>query len=111
MHLQRLAPIIITLAAFALLWRGGLPLIEPEEARYAEIPRQMLQQDRWIVPVFDGQAYLDKPPLFYWLIIDSFRAFGVSIAAARLVPTLACLGTVLLTYWWGLRLGGWRVGA
>src|SRR5205807_2086215 len=37
----------------------------------------------------DGEPYLDKPPLFYWLVGISYRVFGVHNAPARLVPALA----------------------
>src|SRR5258707_15872132 len=63
-------------------------LLEPEETRYAEIPRQMLMADEWIVPLYHGQPYYDKPPLLYWLVMGSYRIFGVHDWAARLVPGL-----------------------
>src|SRR4051812_5178569 len=39
------------------------PLLEPQEARYAEIPRQMLTRGEWVTPCLHGEPYLDKPPL------------------------------------------------
>src|SRR5207302_4405403 len=88
--------------------RLGAPLLEPQEPRYAEIPRQMLAEGRFLVPVLHGQAYLDKPPLLYWLVMGSYRLFGVHDWAARLVPGLAGLCTVLATYFWGRRVAGER---
>src|SRR5205807_2207935 len=70
------------------------PLLEPEEARYAEIPRQMLAADRWLVPILHGQDYLDKPPLFYWLLMAAYRAFGVSEETARVVVGIVAVLTV-----------------
>jgi dolichol-phosphate mannosyltransferase len=104
----------LDLAAFILLAMAGLlffsrlrsPLLEPEESRYAEIPRQMLLEHRWVVPVLHGEAYLQKPPLFYWLVMISYSVFGVHDWAARLVPSMAGLATILLTYWWGKRWVG-----
>src|SRR5437764_10763156 len=83
-------------------------LFEPDEGRYAEIPREMLQRGEWVVPYLQGEPYLDKPPLFYWLVILSYRAFGCHDWAARLVPALAVHGCVLLTYLLGRRLLGGR---
>jgi dolichol-phosphate mannosyltransferase len=77
------------------------PLLEPEEARYAEIPRQMLAADRWLVPVLHGQDYLDKPPLFYWLVMAGYRAFGVNEETARGVVGIIALLTVAMAYGWG----------
>jgi 4-amino-4-deoxy-L-arabinose transferase-like glycosyltransferase len=83
-------------------------LLEPEEVRYAEIPRQMLHADRWVVPLLHGQDYLDKPPLFYWLIMGSYRVFGVHDWATRLVAGLVGVLTVAVVYGWARRALGPR---
>ena len=83
-------------------------LLEPDESRYAEIPREMLQRGDPIVPVLQGEPYLDKPPLLYWLVAASYRLFGVSEAAARLPSALAVHGTILLVYLLGRRVLGER---
>lgn len=85
-------------------------LFEPDEGRYAEIPREMLTRGDWIVPCLQQEPYLDKPPLFYWLVMLSYQAFGVSVWAARLVPALSVHGCVLLSYWFGRRWLGRRAG-
>jgi 4-amino-4-deoxy-L-arabinose transferase-like glycosyltransferase len=81
----------------------AFPLFEPDEGRYAEVPREMLQRGEWVVPYLQGEPYLDKPPLFYWLVMLSYQAFGPRDWAARLVPALAVHGCVLLTYLLGRR--------
>jgi len=83
-------------------------LFEPDEGRYAEIPREMLARGEWIVPYLNGQPYLDKPPLMYWLIMASYSVLGVHDWAARLVPAVAIHGGVLLTYLLGRRSLGER---
>jgi 4-amino-4-deoxy-L-arabinose transferase-like glycosyltransferase len=83
-------------------------LFEPDEGRYAEIPREMLERGEWIVPYLHGQAYLDKPPLLYWLVMGSYHVFGVHDWAARVVPALALHACVLLTYLLGRRSIGER---
>jgi 4-amino-4-deoxy-L-arabinose transferase-like glycosyltransferase len=103
------APIFLVLLAGVLFYsRLGCPLLEPEEARYAEIPRQMLAKGSWLVPVLHGEDYLQKPPLLYWLIMLCYEAFGVHDWAARLVPTTASILTVLVTYVWARRTLGVR---
>ena len=78
--------VTLLLAAAALFFgRLNCPLLEPDEARYAEIPRQMLAEGKLLVPVLHGQPYLDKPPLLYWLVMGSYRLFGVHDWSARLV--------------------------
>jgi 4-amino-4-deoxy-L-arabinose transferase-like glycosyltransferase len=83
-------------------------LFEPDEGRYAQIPREMLTAGEWIVPTLQGEVYLDKPPLFYWLVMMSYSIFGFHDGAARLVPALAMQGAVLLTYLLGRRIVGER---
>jgi dolichol-phosphate mannosyltransferase len=95
-----------------LLFLSGLsaPLLEPQEARYAEIPRQMLARGNWCVPTLQGQPYLDKPPLLYWLVMGCYSLFGVHDQSARLVPGLAGVLTLLVTYLWGRFAAGVRTG-
>jgi 4-amino-4-deoxy-L-arabinose transferase-like glycosyltransferase len=98
-------------ALFLLLLLPGLllypslnfRLFEPDEGRYAEIPREMAAHGEWVVPLLQGEPYLDKPPLLYWCVMLSYRLFGTHDWAARLVPALAVHATILLTYFVGLR--------
>lgn len=103
---------LVLLEAFALLIgsRLTLPLLEPEEALYAVLPRDMLAEGQFVVPVLRGEPYLDKPPLLYWLVMGCYRAFGVHVWSARLVPTLAAWLTVLVVFAWGRVCGGREVG-
>jgi len=81
----------------------GFHLFEPDEGRYAEIPREMLARGEWLVPYLQSEPYLDKPPLLYWLIMGSFAVFGAHDWSARLIPALAVHGTILITYLLGRR--------
>jgi 4-amino-4-deoxy-L-arabinose transferase-like glycosyltransferase len=100
------------IAAAALLFfaRPGAPLQEPQEARFAEVARQMLGGRPWVVPALPGDAFADKPPLLPWLVALNYRVFGVHDWAARLAAGGAGFVTVLLTWWWGRRLLGPRAG-
>jgi 4-amino-4-deoxy-L-arabinose transferase-like glycosyltransferase len=102
--------ILLPMAGLLLFTRLSCALLEPDETRYAEIPRQMLVQGQFVEPTLHGQPYYHKPPLVYWLVMCSYSIFGVHDWAARLVPTLASLATVLVTYWWGRRAFGARGG-
>ncbi len=83
-------------------------LLEPDEGRYAQIPKEMHDRDEWVVPTLQGEAYLDKPPLMYWLVRLSYAAFGVSESSARLVPALCVHLTILAVYLIGRRSLGER---
>jgi 4-amino-4-deoxy-L-arabinose transferase-like glycosyltransferase len=100
---------LVLVASGALLYPClSFPLFEPDEGRYAQIPREMLQADEWVVPTLQGRPYLDKPPLCYWLVMLAYTGLGYHDWAARLVPALAVHGTVLLTFGLGRRLVGGR---
>jgi 4-amino-4-deoxy-L-arabinose transferase-like glycosyltransferase len=99
---------VIVAAALLFFTKLTCPLQEPQEARYAEIPREMLDQGSWLVPILDGQPYCDKPPLLYWMVMGSYQVFGVHDWAARFVPSLAGFLTVIVTYFWGRRTVGPR---
>jgi 4-amino-4-deoxy-L-arabinose transferase-like glycosyltransferase len=100
--------VLIALPALLLYPSLDYHLLEPDEGRYAQIPREMLERGDWVVPHLQGQPYLDKPPLLYWLVMLSYSVFGVSEAPARLIPALAVHGTILLTYLLGRRILGER---
>jgi dolichol-phosphate mannosyltransferase len=93
--------LILSVALVLFFARIRSPLLEPDEARYAEIPRQMMDERSWIVPVLHGQPYCHKPPLLYWLVMSSYSIFGVEDWAARLIPCVSCVLLVLVTYGWG----------
>jgi 4-amino-4-deoxy-L-arabinose transferase-like glycosyltransferase len=102
--------LLLLVAGLLFFTKLRAPLLEPQEPRYAEIPRQMLQEGSFVVPVLHGEPYLDKPPLLYWLVMGSYSLFGVSDRSARLVPGIAGVLCVLLTYLWGRRAVGERAG-
>ncbi|MCO8121685.1 glycosyltransferase [Stieleria sp. TO1_6] len=101
---------LLMIAALFLLTNLGYPLIDRDETRYAEIPREMLVTGNWVLPRLNFQTYYDKPPLLYWLCAISFKWFGIGEASARLVPALAALGTIASTMFFGTRFFGRRIG-
>ncbi len=100
--------ILFAMACVLFFARLDHSLLEPDEARYAEIPRQMLAEGRFMTPVLHGEDYWQKPPLLYWLVMLSYKTFGVHDWSARLIPALAGISCVMTTAWWGQRtLGFW----
>ncbi len=104
---KSLALLVVLPAVLSYPWMA-FRLLEPDEGRYAEIAREMLAANEWVVPLLQGEAYLDKPPLLYWLVVASYKLFGVHVWAARLVPALAVHATILATYLLGRRFVGER---
>ena len=72
--------------------------------------RAMVESGDYVVPRYRGEPFFDKPPLAYWLMAASFRAFGFSLAAARVVPVAAALLLLAVTAWLGARAFDRRTG-
>ncbi len=98
---------VLALAAVVFSFHlGSYGLWEPDEARYAEIAREMLATRDFVVPHLNYVAYVEKPPLLYWLTALSFSVFGPTEFAARLWVAIAAIGGVLATYIFTLRTFG-----
>ncbi len=93
------------------LWRlGSLALFDLDEGGYAEIAREMLVLDDWIIPRLNFVRLLDKPPLLYWLTAVSFKLFGISELSARLPAALSNVGIMALCAVMGRRFFGSLAG-
>jgi len=103
-----LAAILALSLAVCMFHLGSFGLWEPDEARYAEIAREMLQSGNLLVPHLNYVAYVEKPPLLYWLTTISFWIFGVSEFAARLPVALSAIAGILAAYFFTLRAFGRR---
>jgi 4-amino-4-deoxy-L-arabinose transferase-like glycosyltransferase len=101
---------LLALAAllhFATIGWGDL--YSETEGQYAGAAREMLHAQQWLFPTNDGIPRLQKPPLLYWLIIASYKLFGINAAAARLPIAASIVATVALTFLIGERLTDyWR---
>lgn len=95
---------VIGLAAFLFFFHlGRYGLWEPDEARYAEIAREMLASRNFIVPHLNYVPYIEKPPLLYWLTALAMRLMGVSEFAARFINASAALFGVAATIWFAAK--------
>jgi 4-amino-4-deoxy-L-arabinose transferase-like glycosyltransferase len=101
---------LIALAALLHLGTiGSGDLYSQTEGQYAGAAREMVETHQWLLPTNDGIPRLQKPPLLYWLIIVSFKLFGINAAAARLPIALAVVALVALIFLIGERLTDyWR---
>ena len=88
----------------------SIPLIDRDEPRFAEASREIIERGDYIVPHFNNQLRLDKPPLAYWAQVASYRIFGESDFAARFPSAVAAALVALAILAWGTRMGGEEVG-
>ena len=94
----------LAIITFYLYGLGHLPLLGPDEPRYAEVAREMYERGDMVTPTLGGHAWFEKPALLYWMMIAGYKLFGVSEFSARLGPALCGLLTVILLYWLGKRV-------
>src|SRR5437899_4300554 len=95
---------------FHIVGTWSLPLIDRDEPRFAEASRDMIERADYVVPYFNNQLRLDKPPLAYWAQVASYRIFGENDFAARFPSGVAAALTALVIFTWGSRLSGGKVG-
>ena len=79
---------------------GGsvIGLVGADEPRYAQIAREMLARHDFITPVLYGKPWLEKPALYYWRAMFSFKDFGVHDWSARLPSAEFAFILVILIY-------------
>ena len=101
----------IVLLVAALIFIGCIvsppALMDDVDSTQAQIARTMLDTGDWVTPRIDGIAYLEKPPLKYWLIAISYIIFGVHDWAARIPIALSAV----MLCWVTAQFGAWAFGA
>ncbi len=104
------AVLLVVAALYGLPLALDLPLLDPDEGLHAAIALEMVEGGDWITPRFLGQAFLDKPILFFWSQALSIAVFGANAFAVRLPGLLFGLLGALAVGLLGRRLAGPRVG-
>lgn len=97
--------------ALAALWLATIqirPMLDPDEGRYAEIPREMVTTGNWVTPRLDGLKYFEKPALQYWATAVLYSVVGLSNWSSRLWTVGLGFGCLPLIYAWLARLYGRR---
>jgi 4-amino-4-deoxy-L-arabinose transferase-like glycosyltransferase len=104
---------LLVLLAFAAVWFSNLEyrkLVNPDEGRYAEIPREMVASGDWTTPRLNDIKYFEKPALQYWATAVAYTLFGEHQWTARLWSALTGFLGVLMVYFTGRRLFGATAG-
>ena len=113
LHSVRAAILSNSLEALTLFWLtafflfyglvpvfGGaaLGLVGADEPRYAQVAREMLARNDYVTPILYGQPWLEKPALYYWRAMFSFREFGIHDWSARLPSASFAFTLIVLIY-------------
>jgi 4-amino-4-deoxy-L-arabinose transferase-like glycosyltransferase len=105
------AALVLAVTAALLLFRlGAVPLLGPDEPRYARVAVEMHRSGDWVTPTLQGQPWLEKPALYYWLASAAFSRLGETETAARLPSVGAGLLLVGATALFGTRVFGRAAG-
>lgn len=103
---------IFVLAIFYLYLAhlGSYHLMDPDEGRYNQIPREMLLSGDFITPHLNGVEYFEKPAFQYWFTAIMMKIFGVTEFAGRILPALSAIGCVGLAGFLGTMMYSRKVG-
>ncbi len=111
---RKWTPIILLLGCcflfyFLSLDRWGLR--KPDEIRYAQVAREMVEGGDWVSLQLYGKPYIEKPPLFFWLMaLSSYLWQGFTSFSARFPSALFGTFTVLISFLIGKNLFDSRTG-
>ncbi|MGH7779570.1 MAG: ArnT family glycosyltransferase, partial [Candidatus Binataceae bacterium] len=74
------------------------PLIDWDEATYAQVAHETIRNHDYLNLTWNGDPYLKKPPMLFWMISLSFNSFRECETAARLPSVLLGTLTLVLLY-------------
>ncbi|MDD3437204.1 MAG: glycosyltransferase family 39 protein, partial [Candidatus Gastranaerophilales bacterium] len=90
---------------FLFVGLGSYPLIDVDETRYAVISRDLINSFSWNNLELNMVPFLEKPPLYFWLVGASIKAFGAfSSFAVRFPIALLASFIVFFTYYVGKKI-------
>lgn len=91
---------VVGLLIAFLSYLGYLPLDpESDESRRALVTAEMIISHDYLTPTINAEIYLNKPPLYNWIVAGYFKIFGdYSMFAFRLQVIVAVFITGLLIY-------------
>lgn len=82
-----------------------LPVLPIDETRYLSIAWEMRSTGDAIGLLLNGQPYMDKPPLLFWLVNVAWTLLGVSTFTARAVSVAFAAASVAAVVAIARRLG------
>jgi 4-amino-4-deoxy-L-arabinose transferase-like glycosyltransferase len=98
------ATLFVGCVLFHIIGTWSVPLIDRDEPRFAESSREMIERGDYVVPHFNNQLRLDKPPIAYWGQIASYKILGENDFAARFPSAVAAALVAMSILAWGSRL-------
>ncbi len=104
---------LLLIVSFILFFNnlGAVALWDPDEPRQAIMAKEMMDRNDYIHPYLNGQPYLEKPPLYPWMIIIAAKIKGkLDEYSARFPAALCATLLLIVTYYLGCSLIGGQAG-
>lgn len=98
---------LLTIACLLFLFYGlgDYPLIDVDETRYAVMSRDLVKSLDWNSLMLNHVPFLEKPPLYFWLVGFSIKTLkGFSAFAVRFPIAILSAFTVFFTYYLGKKV-------
>lgn len=108
--------LIVSIKFFTIDHIATRPLNDYDEARYAEVSKNMISSGEFLIPLAGGPdeprtlvithaknggelyPFFWKPPFVIWLQSMSMKLIGINELAARIPSLIASIGILILTY-------------
>ena len=102
--------LLLLVGLFSFFYNLDISLFEGTEGLYGQVTRELVRSGQYVHLTFQGQQYLNKPPMFFWMTGGWTRLLGDNEVALRFTGSLFSLGTMVLTFVLGRTLFSWQVG-
>ena len=107
---NRLILLVLWLVFYCSFTLVAPPLLDDADSVHAEVAREMLLRHDWVTLYANGIRYLEKAPLFYWLMAISMKLLSPTTLASRLPLAFSVAGLALLSESFARRAGSARAG-
>lgn len=100
-----LSLLLLSCLMFLFFGLGKYPLTDVDETRYAVMARDLLHSLDWNSLMLNGVPFLEKPPLYFWLVGASIKLFHTFSPFSVRFP-IAVLSSFLIfsTYYLGKKV-------
>ena len=103
LDLNKAYPLLLRITALigivVFFWGlGSVDLMSLNEGRRALAIQEMVASGNWLLPHLNGELYLTKPPLLYWLSSSFALIWSVNEWTLRLPSALAAIAVLIIVY-------------
>lgn len=99
--------LIVLFTAYIIFYRLGVaPLDNWDEAWYADITKNMIVTNDYIIPHWNKEVLIDKAPFYMWSTVFFSKFIGLSEFSIRLTSSLSAFSVILLVVVYSYRKYG-----